>query len=238
MRRRQLLQAALSTSLAGGVVPSSEAEPLCRTTGLQARLELVANSFPVMQHLAKVATACNGGGLHVNVKLTSRVNYEVETAFASAGRSQFDAAVVSASVFSDLYARSQLYPLTDLVRKYGARYQLEERMLVRMDGEVMAIAFMQNTQNLYYRRDLLQRHGIAVPTTYDQMLQAAKLLRGKEPGIANPIAQTFAQGWDLATEFTNLRPSRKISTVLNDVVTISPRCTARTVSPNTLSIVA
>ena len=171
------------------------------------RLELVANSFPVMQHLAKVATACNGGGLHVNVKLTSRVNYEVETAFASAGRSQFDAAVVSASVFSDLYARSQLYPLTDLVRKYGARYQLEERMLVRMDGEVMAIAFMQNTQNLYYRRDLLQRHGIAVPTTYDQMLQAAKLLRGKEPGIANPIAQTFAQGWDLATEFTNLLAS-------------------------------
>ena len=207
MRRRQLLQAALSTSLAGGVVPSSEAEPLCRTAGLQARLELVANSFPVMQHLAKVATACNGGGLHVNVKLTSRVNYEVETAFASAGRSQFDAAVVSASVFSDLYARSQLYPLTDLVRKYGARYQLEERMLVRMDGEVMAIAFMQNTQNLYYRRDLLQRHGIAVPTTYDQMLQAAKLLRGKEPGIANPIAQTFAQGWDLATEYTNLLAS-------------------------------
>ena len=207
MRRRQLLQAVLSTSLAGGVVPSSEAEPLCRTAGLQARLELVANSFPVMQHLAKVATACNGGGLHVNVKLTSRVNYEVETAFASAGRSQFDAAVVSASVFSDLYARSQLYPLTDLVRKYGARYQLEERMLVRMDGEVMAIAFMQNTQNLYYRRDLLQRHGIAVPTTYDQMLQAAKLLRGKEPGIANPIAQTFAQGWDLATEFTNLLAS-------------------------------
>jgi ABC-type glycerol-3-phosphate transport system substrate-binding protein len=211
MRRRQLLQAVLSSGVATGgavgVLPSAAAEPLCRKAGLQARLELVANSFPVMQHLAKVATACNGGGLQVNVKLTSRVNHEVETAFASAGKSAFDAAVVSAGVFSDLYARSQLYPLTDLVRKYGARYQLEERMLVRMDGEVMAIAFMQNTQNLFYRRDLLQRHGIAVPTTYDQMLQAAALLRAREPGIANPIAQTFAQGWDLATEFTNLLAS-------------------------------
>jgi multiple sugar transport system substrate-binding protein len=207
MHRRQLLLGALTSGLAGGAVQAAAAEPLCRKAGLQARLELVANSFPVMQHLAQRAVACNGGGLKVNVKLTSRVNHEVETAFASAGKSPFDAAVVSASVFNDLYARSQLYPLTDLVRKYGARYQLEERMLVRMDGEVMAIAFMQNTQNLYYRRDLFQRHGIAVPTTYEQMLQAATLLRAKEPGIANPIAQTFAQGWDLATEFTNLLSS-------------------------------
>lgn len=204
MRRRRLLLGALSSGVMGAATPGAWAEPLCRKAGLQARLELVANSFPVMQHLAKMATACNGGGLSVNVKLTSRVNYEVETAFASAGRSPFDAAVVSASVFSDLYARSQLFPLTDLVRKHGARYGLEERMLVRMDGEVMAIAFMQNTQNLYYRRDLLQRHGIAVPTTYEQMLQAAALLRAKEPRVAHPIAQTFAQGWDLATEFTNL----------------------------------
>ncbi len=200
MQRRHLLMGALSAGLA----PGAGAQALCRQAGLQARLELVANSFPVMQHLARMATACNGGGLHVNVKLTPRVQYEVETAFASAGKSPFDAAVVSASVFSDLYARSQLYPMTDLVRKYGARYRLEERMLVRMNGEVMAIAFMQNTQNLYYRRDLFQRHGIAVPTTYEQMLQAATLLRAQEPGLANPVAQTFAQGWDLATEFTNL----------------------------------
>jgi multiple sugar transport system substrate-binding protein len=202
MQRRRLLMIA-----AAGALPTARAEPLCREAGLQARVELVANSFPVMQHLAKVATACNGGGLQVNVKLTPRVQNEVETAFASAGKSPFDAAVVSAGVFSDLYARSQLYPMTDLVRKFGARYQIEERMLVRMNGEVMAIAFMQNTQHLYYRRDLFQRHGIAVPTTYEQMLQAATLLRAREPSLTNPIAQTFAQGWDLATEFTNMLSS-------------------------------
>jgi multiple sugar transport system substrate-binding protein len=207
MPGRRLLLRALSSGLTAGMVPGAWAEPLCRSAGLQARLELVSNAFPVMQHLAQRATACNGGGLKVNVKLTPRVNHEVETAFASAGKSPFDAAVVSASVFSDLYARSQLYPLTDLVRKYGPRYGLEERMLVRMDGEVMAIAFMQNTQNLFYRRDIFQRHGIAVPTTYAEMLQVAAVLRAKEPGIANPIAQTFAQGWDLATEFTNMLAS-------------------------------
>ena len=55
-----------------------------------------------------------------------------------------------------------------------------------------------------------QRHGIAVPTTYDQMLAAAALLRAREPGLANPIAQTFAQGFDLATEFTNLLASLEL----------------------------
>ncbi len=200
MRRRQVLVAAIPSGWASG----THALPACRQAGLQAQLELVSNSFPVMQHLVRRAVACNGGGLHVNVKLTPRVQNEVETAFASAGKSPFDAAVVSASVFSDLYAHSQLFPMTDLVRKYGAQFGLEERMLVRMNGEVMAIAFMQNTQNLYYRRDLFQRHGIKVPATYEQMLQAAEVLRVREPGIANPIAQTFAQGWDLATEFTNL----------------------------------
>ncbi len=204
LHRRQWLGGAAAAALPAAWAQGAATEPLCRQAGLQARLELVANSFPVMQHLARRATACQGGGLQVSVKLTPRVQQEVSTAFGSAGKSPFDAAVVSSSIFADLYARSQLYPLTDLVRKYGPRYGLEERMLVRMNGEVMAIAFMQNTQHLYYRRDLFQRHGIPVPTSYEDMLQAASVLRAREPSLAHPWAQTFAQGWDLATEFTNL----------------------------------
>ena len=197
--RRRVLAA-----LAAGCATPAWAEATCRNAGLKGRIELVANSFPALQHLARMAAGCNSRDFQVNVKLTPRVQTEVETAFGSAGRSAFDAAVVSMGVFSDLYSRGQLFPMTDLVRRFGARYRLEERMLVRVDGEVMAIAFMQNTQNLYVRRDVLARHGIEVPRTYADLLQAAALIRAREPSIANPIAQTFAQGWDLATEFTNL----------------------------------
>ena len=200
--RRRVL-AALAAGCAAPAAPAW-AEATCRNAGLQGRIELVANSFPALQHLARMAAGCNSRDFQVNVKLTPRVQTEVETAFGSAGRSAFDAAVVSMGVFSDLYSRGQLFPMTDLVRRFGARYRLEERMLVRVDGEVMAIAFMQNTQNLYVRRDVLARHGIEVPRTYADLLQAAALIRAREPSIANPIAQTFAQGWDLATEFTNL----------------------------------
>jgi ABC-type glycerol-3-phosphate transport system substrate-binding protein len=75
---------------------------------------------------------------------------------------------------------------------------------VRVNREVMAIAFMQNAQNLFYRKDLFDKHGIKVPTSYPEMLAAAKTLKEKEPSIEFPIAQTFAKGWDSATEFTNI----------------------------------
>ena len=160
-----------------------------------------------MQHLAKVAQGCASPAFRVNFKLTPQVQNETELAFASAGRSPFDAAVVSQSVFNNLFSRNQLFPMTDLVRRLGAQHGLEERMLVRVNGEVMAIAFMQNTQHLYYRQDLFDKHRLSVPTTYAEMVAAARVIREREPDMPYPVAQTFSKGFDLATEFTNMLPS-------------------------------
>jgi ABC-type glycerol-3-phosphate transport system substrate-binding protein len=106
--------------------------------------------------------------------------------------------------FVKLQSLGQLQPLTDLVEKYRARYRLEDPMLIRVNGQVMAVAFIQNAQNLFYRKDLFDKHGLKVPATYAEMLQAAATLKAREPGLEYPIAQTFAKGWDGATEFTNL----------------------------------
>jgi multiple sugar transport system substrate-binding protein len=176
--------------------------------GAQGEINLVGNSLPVVQHLATQAQACGHVGLKVNFKVTPQARQETERAFAAAARSPVDAAVVSSALFNGLYSRSQLLPLTDLVRRLGSAGQgnaaLEERMLLRMDGEVMAIAFMQNTQSLVYRKDLFERHQLAVPTTHAQMQQAAAALRAREPGLAFPIAQGYAKGFDVAVEFTNV----------------------------------
>jgi ABC-type glycerol-3-phosphate transport system substrate-binding protein len=128
----------------------------------------------------------------------------VEIAFSSSGKSPFDAAVVSASVFNDLYSKNQLYSLKGLVNKFKDHHKIEEKMIVRMNGEPMAIAFMQNTQVLYYRRDIFKRLGLSVPKTYDEMFATAAIIKKLDPAIANPIAQCFSKGWDLATEFTNV----------------------------------
>ena len=77
-------------------------------------------------------------------------------------------------------------------------------MLVRVQGEVMAIAFMQNTQNLVFRQDLFDKYRLAVPTTYPELLAAAAQLKAREPSITFAVAQGFGKGFDIATEFCNL----------------------------------
>ena len=204
-RRRVILAAALAP--AGLPRRASATGPGCADLGGRGEVHLLGNSFPAVAHIAAITERCTRPGFKVVFKLTPQARTETEQAFGAEGRSPFDAALVSMGVFANLYARRQLQSLSDLVQKFGARYQLEEKMLVRMDGEVMAIAFMQNTQNLYYRADLFAKHGLAVPTDYAQMVQAAAVLKKQAPGISFPIAQCFAKGFDVGTEFTNILAS-------------------------------
>ncbi len=209
-RRRSLLLAAAAAPaplLAFAQSQSPAAALACAHVAGSGEVQLVGNSFPAVAHIARMALGCARPGLRVVFKLTPQASTETEQAFGATGRSPFDAAIVSMSTFANLYARRQLQPLTDLVQLHGARYKLEERMLVRVDGEVMAIAFMQNTQNLYYRADLFAKHKLAVPTDYAQMVQAAAVLKRNEPSITFPIAQGFAKGFDCGTEFTNILAS-------------------------------
>ncbi len=167
-------------------------------------INIIGNVFPALAHIAKEMESCTQGGVKVSYKMTANSRTETEQAFATTGPVAFDAAVVSGGVFSTLQGQGQLQSMTDLVEKYKAKYKIEDSMLVKVNGQVMAIAFMQNAQNLYYRKDIFDKHGIKVPTSYTEMLAAAKLIKEKEPAIEFPIAQTFAKGWDSATEFFNL----------------------------------
>jgi ABC-type glycerol-3-phosphate transport system substrate-binding protein len=50
----------------------------------------------------------------------------------------------------------------------------------------MAVAFMANAQHLVYREDILKKLNINTPTTYEEMLDAAKKIR--KSGLAkNPV---------------------------------------------------
>lgn len=203
LSRRRVLISIAATSLGA----NAHADTCNAMLHAQGDINMVGNSLPVIQHMARAAEACSRRGAKVSFKVTPQARTEVERAFGSGGRSPFDAAVISAGVFSNLYSRRQLASITDLVDKYASRYKIEERMLVRVNGDVMALAFMQNTQNLVYRQDLFQKLRIALPTTYGQMLQAAVTIRAAEPEFSFPIAQGFGKGFDASVEFTNVLAS-------------------------------
>ena len=167
-------------------------------------INIVGSSMPSVQHLAKEMETCSRGGVKVAIKITPEARVETERAFGSEGKSAFDAAVISGGVYSNLASKGQLQSMTDLVNKYKVKYKIEDGMLVKSGNDVLAIAYQQNAQNLYYRKDLFDKHGIKTPATYADMLAAAAVLKAKEPSIDFPIAQTFAKGFDISTEFVNL----------------------------------
>lgn len=200
--RRHLLASAATTCAALSLPFNAMAA--CDIPTAKGDINVIGNSFPALQHIAKAIESCNRAGLKVTFKLTPQARVEVEQAFASEGKSVFDLAVVSNGIYSGLQSRGQLQPMTDLVAKHRAKYKVEEKMLIKVNGEVMAIAFMQNAQNLFYRKDVFAKHGIKVPSTYPEMLEAAKQLKKVEPSIEFPIAQTFAKGFDIGVEFINI----------------------------------
>ncbi|WP_321795125.1 ABC transporter substrate-binding protein [Caballeronia sp. J97] len=196
---RTLLTLCVATSL---VAQTAFAE--CTDIQGSGNISIISSAMPSALHIAKVIEQCNNGKIKASVKIVPDDSSEVELAFASNGKSVFDAAIMSSEVYSSLAAKGQLQPMTDLVSKYRDTYHIEDGMLVKTGGKVLAIAFQQNAQNLFYRKDLFDKYNIKVPTTYQEMLQAAATIKAKDPSIPYPIAQTFSKGWDISTEFVNL----------------------------------
>ena len=200
LRRTLLASAVLLAALPG--LSHARCESL--TNVKPGEVNIVGNSFPVIQHIAKEMQSCTQGGLKVQFKMTPDIEQEAIQAFGSSGKSAFDAAVISNGQFASLNSKGQLQPMTDLVAKYKAKYKIEDSMLIKVNGEVMAIAFQLNAQNLYYRKDVFDKLGLKAPTSYADMLADAKVIKEKDRSIEFPIAQTFSKGWDSATEFTNI----------------------------------
>lgn len=209
--RRSVLAALLTAPLAGPAPAHADCESLrdapgASTRGGDTRINIVGNLVPALQHIARQMESCSRPGLKVSFKMTAAARTETELAFATTGASPVDLAVVSLALYANLQSNGQLQEMNDLVDKYRGHYNIEDGMLVRVNGRVMAIAFMRNTQNLYYRKDLFDQLGLKPPADYAEMVAAAQLLRAgaKTSGIAYPIAHTYASGWDSATEFTNV----------------------------------
>ncbi|MEE2716079.1 MAG: extracellular solute-binding protein, partial [SAR324 cluster bacterium] len=108
---------------------------------------------------------------------------------------------VANSTMVPLLNEGTIRPLDDLVAKHGQH--LKPNQLIRIDGKVMAVAMMVNAQHLMYREDILNNLGIAVPTTYGEVLAAAEQI--KQAGVVDyPMGGTYKAGWNLAEEFVNM----------------------------------
>jgi multiple sugar transport system substrate-binding protein len=170
--------------------------------GLQGagNVAILSNDFEALRIVNGVAMSCATAEVTVSANATTE-HKNIQGPALTANPAEYTVAMVANNSIVPLLNDDLIRPLDDLVAKYGA--SLQPNQLITIDGKVMAIAFMGNGQHLFYRKDILEKAGVAVPTSYEEMLAAAQAI--KDAGLMEyPLAAADKPGWDLAAEFVNM----------------------------------
>ncbi|OAN76303.1 sugar ABC transporter substrate-binding protein [Jannaschia sp. EhC01] len=162
-------------------------------------VRILSNDFEALHVVADAAEACVGEGGEFTRNQTEE-HKTIQVPALTIDPATYTVAVVATNSVVPLLNDNLIRPLDAYVEEYGQ--QLQDSQLIRVDGEIMAIAFMANAQHLVYREDILAENGIEVPTSYDDLLAAAETLRANGV-MENPIASNFMPGWNIAAEFVN-----------------------------------
>jgi multiple sugar transport system substrate-binding protein len=163
-------------------------------------VRILSNDFEALRLINTTAGECATDAVKVTANATAE-HKNLQVPALSINPAEYTVAVVANNSIVPLLNGDLIRPLDDLVAKHGA--SLQPNQLIKIDGKVMAIAFMGNGQHLFYRKDMLEKAGITeAPTSWEDVLVAAKAI--KDAGITDtPLAASVKPGWDLAAEFVN-----------------------------------
>ena len=166
----------------------------------QGSIRILSNDFPALRTVTQVAQECDSGGVTVTVNHTAE-HENLQVAALSPDPAEYTSKILANGSLVPLVNKGLVRPLNSYVEEFGDG--LQKSQLISLGGEIMAVAFMANTQHLIYREDLLREAGVEVPTTVEEVLAAAEALRSQGL-MANPFAAAYMAGWNLGEEFVNM----------------------------------
>jgi ABC-type glycerol-3-phosphate transport system substrate-binding protein len=185
----------IATAGAMSVLMTTGAYAGCEISG---NVSIVGNEFPAIHTVANGAASCTGGEVKINLTADHQ---KINVDGMSGNPAEYSSAIIANSSVVALINEDVVRPLNDLVAEYGQ--DIPKNQLITIDGNIMAVAFMANAQTLAYRKDVLAEIGVDVPSTYEEVLEAAEKIRAA--GISQyPIGGAYKAGWNLAQEFTNM----------------------------------
>ncbi|SEK02446.1 carbohydrate ABC transporter substrate-binding protein, CUT1 family [Cribrihabitans marinus] len=159
-------------------------------------VKMLSAGFEAWKAVADAMAECG----NFEAELDQEFRTKQPAAFA-ASPSLYHLGGVSNGTITPLLNEGTIRPLDDLVAEYGQ--DLSPNQLIRIDGKIMAIAMMVNTQHLQYRADILKDLGLEVPQTWDEVMAAAEKIQ--EAGVVDyPLGATLKSGWNLAQDFVNM----------------------------------
>ena len=158
-------------------------------------VKTISNAFPAYEVMTAAMKACG----NVESELDKDHRLKIVDAF-SANPSLYTMTSLTNSTSVPMLDADLLRPLDGLIAAHGS--SLKPNQFIKIDGQTMAIAAFANTQHLMYRKDILSDLGIAVPTTWDEYIAAAKKIQAA--GVVDyPIGHYMKDGWNLAFVFIN-----------------------------------
>ena len=163
-------------------------------------VRILSNDFEALRVVNDAAKACATDKVTVTANATAE-HKNIQGPALTANPAKYTVAMVANNSIVPLMNDGLIQPLDELVAKYGK--SLQPNQLIKIDGKVMAVAFMGNGQHLFYRKDILEKAGLKAPTSYEDVLADAKIIKDK--GLMDyPLAAADKPGWDLAAEFVNM----------------------------------
>ena len=160
------------------------------------KVSLLANSFAAWKAVSDAMGECG----NFEAELDAEFRKKQPDAFA-ANPSLYQLGGVSNGTIQPLLSAGTIRPLDDLVAKYGK--DIEPNQLIRVNGQIMAIAMSVNNQHLMYREDIFNSLGLEIPTTYYELLTAADKVAASGQ-VQYALGGTYKAGWNLAEEFVNM----------------------------------
>ena len=162
-------------------------------------IRILASDFPAIHAVAGTAEencAASAGEFNRNHTTEAR---QIMNAALTPNPAEYTSVIVANSTLTQLMNDGLVRPLNDLVAKYGA--DLPQNLMITIDGNIMAVAFMANAQHLFSRTDILEQAGVdGIPGTYDEIIAAAEAIRSA--GIMEyPIVMNMKAGWNVGESF-------------------------------------
>jgi ABC-type glycerol-3-phosphate transport system substrate-binding protein len=176
-------------------------------------INMIGWSFPITDFYAEELEKCNEvENLTVNTQLLASADAQeqVRLALSTGGDAPFDIVHGANAQVGEWAGIGWMMPLNDLVDKYREEYNLDDIPAkawegVTIDGNIYGVPIVGNTLHLIYRGDVFDELGLAVPETYDEVIEVCNAIGLDNPDWDMPFTVNLSAGWAWEIEFFQMQ---------------------------------
>jgi len=176
----------------------------------EVEINLIGWAFPITDFYAEEVEKCDKvENLTVNTNLfgvNTDAQEQVRLALSAGGDSPYDIVHGSNGQIGEWAGVGWMLPLNDLIDEYWDEYNLgdiPEKAWegATIDGKIYGVPIVANTLHLIYRQDIFDELGIAIPDTYDEVIEACITIGLDNPDYDMPFTVNLSAGWAWEIEF-------------------------------------